>query len=281
MHSRTVCDVCGLLTAAVLWSARGIGLIRSEAAYLKYHFALQYYWGKTILTAVFWLFKLRIDIEGADELGRGGPVIVFMRHVSIIDVLLPASQFFQPLMLNLRYLVKKENLYLPVLDVVGHRLPNVFVDRSGTQRENMRRSIKALVNNLGPRDGVLIYPEGTRYTKARRQRLIEKLENQGDSALLDQARSLQNLLPARIGGAQACFDGAPDADVLIVGHVGLEGAASPKDLWHGVLYDTEVTVRIWRVPVQKIPASLDARVQWLATQWKALDVWVTEQYSKR
>ena len=57
-----------------------------------------------------------------------------------------------------------------------------------------------LMENLGPRDGVIIYPEGTRFTEAKRERIIEELARNGESYLCEKARMLTNVLPPRLGG---------------------------------------------------------------------------------
>ena len=104
-----------------------------------------------------------------------GPVIVMMRHASIVDNLLPAGLVSLPHRIRLRYVLKKELLWDPVLDIGGQRLPNVFVRREGDSATEITR-IRRLAIGLTERDGVLIYPEGTRFTAKKRDQAIRRLE---------------------------------------------------------------------------------------------------------
>ena len=62
-----------------------------------------------------------------------------------------------PFGVRLRYVLKKELLFDPCLDIVGNRLPNYFVDRGGQDSERARRGVAELVRDLGPDEGALIY----------------------------------------------------------------------------------------------------------------------------
>ena len=68
-----------------------------------------------------------------------GPVIVMIRHASILDNLLPSVFVAWPHKVRLRYLLKRELLSDPGLDIGGKRLPNYFV-RRGTGAEIERQS---------------------------------------------------------------------------------------------------------------------------------------------
>ena len=115
------------------------------------------------------LFALRFEIEGA-EAPHPGPILVLARHASIVDNLLPAWFVVRPHAITLRYVLKKELLSDPVLDVGGSRLPNYFVDRSSTSPRAELRGITELATDLPPNEGVLIFPEGTRIPPGKRGR---------------------------------------------------------------------------------------------------------------
>ena len=129
---------------------------------------IQQRWAPSLFRPLCTLFRLRFTIEGADQ-AEPGPVLVFIRHASIIDNLLPSVVVAGPHELNLRYLIKRELRNDPGLDIGGDRLRNYFVRRDtgeDIERENVRR----LSEGLGPKDGMLIFPEGTRFTPERRAR---------------------------------------------------------------------------------------------------------------
>ena len=57
----------------------------------------------------------------------GGPLIVFIRHSSTIDTLIPTELITRRHGLKLRFVMKTELLADPCLDVAGHWVPNYFV----------------------------------------------------------------------------------------------------------------------------------------------------------
>lgn len=119
------------------------------------------------------LFGIRIEVMGGGE-AVPGPVIVLVRHASIVDNLLSANLIARPHRIRLRYVLKRELLADPCLDVAGRRLPNYFVRRGTGEARELER-VRALANGLGSDEGVLICPEGTRFTPERRARAIGRI----------------------------------------------------------------------------------------------------------
>ena len=74
------------------------------------------------------------------------------------------------------------------MDLVGQRLPNVFVRRGSGRPAREAALVASLAEGLGPRDGVVIYPEGTRFTPAKRARALARLAEQNDPARLGASR---------------------------------------------------------------------------------------------
>ncbi len=114
-----------------------------------------------------------------------------------------------------------------------------------------------LTEDLGEGEGILIYPEGTRFTPAKLERAQEIVrERQPEVAPL--ADRLQHLLPPRLGGPLgAASKRSPDADVVFCGHVGFDGFQYISDVWAGRLVGSVIGVRFWRVPAAEIPADED------------------------
>ena len=239
---------------------------------------IQQFWTASLLRPLIALFGLNFTIEGADE-AEPGPVLVFIRHVSIIDNLLPGVVVAGPHDLNLRYLIKRELRNDPGLDIGGDRLQNYFV-RRGTGQEIERENVRRLSEGLGPKDGMLIFPEGTRFTPERRARAIEKLAER-DPALAASAERMRYVLPPKPGGVLAILEGAPDADVLLLAHAGFDGLRLISDMWHGDLVGRDITVRLFRIPRAEIPVDPDARVTWLFEAWERVDRWIGEQLEGR
>jgi 1-acyl-sn-glycerol-3-phosphate acyltransferase len=193
-----------------------------------------------------------------------------MRHASMVDNLLPAGLVSLPHSIRLRYVLKKELLWDPVLDIGGQRLPNVFVRREGDSATEITR-IRRLAIGLTERDGVLIYPEGTRFTAKKRDQAIRRLERT-DPALADRARQLRRLLPPRPGGPMSLLDSG--ADVVMCAHHGLEGLAGVSDVLRAGLVGRTIHVGFRRIEADQIPSDRSERVAWLFDQWQQVDDWI-------
>jgi 1-acyl-sn-glycerol-3-phosphate acyltransferase len=218
-------------------------------------------------------FGLRFVVEGADCLAAPGPLVILVRHASIIDTLVPsmfcARQGDNGQTRRLRFVLKHELLVDPCLDIAGHRIPNHFVRRRGEDTDGARAGIAALGVSLGD-DGILLYPEGTRFSSTKRAQAQAAVP----AALADLASVLTHTLPPKPTGVDAALDAAPGADVVVVAHVGLDGFSHVKDIWSGALFGRTVQVRVWRVPRAAVPDDKAARARWLYREWQNVDALV-------
>jgi 1-acyl-sn-glycerol-3-phosphate acyltransferase len=267
-------EVVGLAAMAAAWvlTLGGCREVRLQRMTLR----LQQRWAGVLFGAVRALFGLRLEVAGDDAIAPG-PVIVLIRHTSIVDNLLPAVLITRPHGIRLRYVLKRELLADPCLDVAGRRLPNYFVRRGTGQAVELER-VRSLARGLELDEGVLIYPEGTRFTPERRRRAIARI-GERDPDLAARAARLRHLLPPRLGGVGALFEGAPDADVLVIAHHGFDGLRLVSDIWRGGLVDLLIRVRITRVPRSAVPAGGAARTSWLYDLWQDLDDWLEERFA--
>jgi 1-acyl-sn-glycerol-3-phosphate acyltransferase len=260
----------GLLALAALWLASLGG--RREAWLRGATWRLQQRWAGALFGAARALFRIRVEVSG-DEAVEPGPVLVLVRHASIVDTLLPANLIARPHGIRLRYVLKRELLADPCLDVAGRRLPNYFVRRGTGEALEVER-VRELARGLDPEDGVLIYPEGTRFTAARRERAIARIASR-DPQRAARAERLRHLLPPRLGGVLALLEGAPEADVLVVAHHGLEGLRSIGEIWRGGLVGLVLRVRIVRIPRLEVPRDVAGRADWLHGIWEDVDEWLS------
>ncbi len=262
------------MEAMGLTAAAGVWLLRPwlGTRYDRANFLLQCLWARALFGGARRLFDMRIEVEGAGAL-LPGPILLLMRHASVADTLLPAVIVSGHTGLRLRYVMKRELLWDPCLDVVGQRLPNAFV-RRGTRDAAQTASVRALAENLGPDEGVQLYPEGTRWTPERRRAVIDRLARSADPKLLERAQALQWLLPPRLGGVLALLEAAPEADVVFAVHTGFEGVRTLTDVWKGTLVGTRVQVRFERIPAADIPLEREERIEWILGHWARLDTWI-------
>ena len=90
---------------------------------------------------------------------------------------------------------------------------------------------------------------------------------------------LAHLLPPRLGGPLALLEEAPDAAIVVCGHVGLDGLHSLREIWSGALVGSTVHVRFWRHERSEVPAARDEQAAWLYDRWQELDDWVAAQHA--
>lgn len=266
-----LCEVIGVCASFAAWLASGGGVARER--FMAWNFALECWWARTLLRGAQWVFGMRVEVEAPPDLGRG-PIILFSRHASVGDTLLPAVFVSSRYGIVLRYVLKRELLWDPCLDIVGNRLRNCFVRRGSGESARDIALVQELMEDLGPRDGVLIYPEGTRFTAAKRQRILQRLAQKGNADLLSKAAALQHLLPPRLGGALALLEPNVRADAVFCAHTGFDGAGSFTDLLNGSLVNRLVRVCFWRVPYAEIPRAAAAQADWLYAQWARIDRWI-------
>jgi 1-acyl-sn-glycerol-3-phosphate acyltransferase len=266
------CEALGIAISAGLWAWRRVFPVSAER-WADLHYRLEAWWGTALLRGLVRVFGLHLEVEHDADLARG-PYLMLVRHSSSGDVLLASALVSGPHGTRLRYVLKRELLWDPCLDIVGHRVPNVFVDRFSDDSEREIQRTRDLARDLGPRDGVLIHPEGTRFSEAKRRRVLERFRRAGDEKLLDYARSLHCVLPPRPGGTLALLEAAPEADVVVCAQTGFEGAASLAQIWRGALVNRTVRVQFRRIPRSAIPTGQEDRHAWLLDEWRRVDAWV-------
>jgi 1-acyl-sn-glycerol-3-phosphate acyltransferase len=270
------CEFAGLFAAWWLWLVARVTR-QSAADFVEANFALQRWFTRTIFRGAVKCFSIVVEITG--EAGVA-PVLVFSRHASTADTVLAGALVATVTGPRLRYVLKRELLWDPCLDVVGRRLPNVFADRSGTRSESEINAVRNLANNLGSNDGVLIYPEGTRFSPKRLAAVLAKLHAPTTSETDEQRPARENLatiasnythvLPPKLGGPLALLQAAPGVDVVFLEHSGFEGARSFGEFFRGGLVRARLRIRLRRVS----PPTESDIAQWLFAQWTEVNSWV-------
>ncbi|MCO4773900.1 MAG: 1-acyl-sn-glycerol-3-phosphate acyltransferase [Deltaproteobacteria bacterium] len=258
------------------WLRTGFG---SDVESLARHtHAVQNRWTTLHLQALQALFTLPMVIDGVSEV-RARPTILLMRHTSMLDTILPPSLIVPRTGARMRYVLKRELLVDPCLDIAGNRIPNVFVRRGvkGAAAEEELRNVQQLAETMGDNDVVVLFPEGTRASAGKRARAVARLEERATSDarsghLLARAKPLRHLMPIRLGGAVALLRGRPDADVVFVAHTGLEELAGFSALTSGSLVGTTLRVRFSRAESRPAAGSSDVEFEdWLLERWLEVD----------
>lgn len=253
--------------AGVVWSF-GVWLVgrgRDEAT----HYRLMKWWAGALMRSLRVTIGIEPVLEGGEALA-GGNAIVLSRHASLADSLLSAWAICCESDLWPRYVLKRELLFDPCLDIVGLRVPNHFLDRESADGDGELDALRRLAVGIGARSVAVIFAEGTRSNPRKRQRALEKI-GERDPDRARRLAGLRRLLPPRPGGASALVEGAPQADVVLAWHTGFDGL----DTFGGILDRLSrplppVRFVVRRVPRAEVPAG-DGFVEWLDRQWLEMD----------
>ena len=251
-------ELAGVSFAALLWV---VGMSRN----IPLHYRLQKWWAFNLMRVLRTTTGLSVSCENADVLATG-PLILLARHASLADSLVSAWAILtsggRP-----RYVLKKELLTDPSLDVIGNRLPNYFLDRGAADSAGELAAITKLASDLHDRDVAVIFPEGTRSNTAKRAKALAKIAER-DQPRADKLADLHHLLPPRPAGTLALLAGAPDADIVVAWHVGFDGL----DTFGGILRHLAqapppVMFVMRRIPRNTVPTDPDAAAAWLDDVW--------------
>ena len=279
-----VAETAALFMCLALWITSGFGgRLRTEPYQSRHYAIMEWYLGRLYGAAVSTL-GLRIEVhepeltagEQAARLAR--PVIVLSRHAGPGDSLLLVHHLLTVYHRRPRIVMKAALQLDPGLDVVTNRVPNVFISPQRAGEKIYTHQISRLAAGLGHDGALVIFPEGGNWTPGRWRRGIRRLERQGRADLAARARDMPHLLPPRTGGALAALAACPSADVIFVGHAGLDQLASVADVWRALPIDHVVQARWWRVAADEVPRAADheAQERWLYDWWARIDAWISQ-----
>jgi 1-acyl-sn-glycerol-3-phosphate acyltransferase len=258
--------------------------LTGQSKNLTKHYALQRWWADRLLAALKATCGFSVEVEELEAL-QPGPILMFARHASLADSLVSAYVVTTLAQMKPRYVLKRELLADPCLDVVGQRLPNHFLDRNATDSTPELQALEALVTDIDVSTVGIIFPEGTRANEKKRKRAIEKIALI-DSSRADRLHDMKHLLPPRPAGAAAMLRGCPSADVVFAWHVGFEGL----DTFGGILRAISsrmppIRFHLCRVERTGIPSNsitdTDELTKWLDSEWMRMDREVDEALKVR
>lgn len=259
----------GVVSAGWLWVSGSFGRSLDITA----HRRVQAWWATSLLTWARRLLSVHLDLDDHERF-PDGTFIVLSRHASMVDAVIPAAVITGRAKRFAHYVLKRELQWDPSLDLFGSRLGNYFVARGGdTGRE--AAAIGKLAEDALDDSALIIFPEGTYANATNRARILRSIERSGDAELLALAQGMQSLLPPRPAGTLALLAGQPDADVVVVGHLGLEGVAELRGLRRRLPLTEPVVVRWWVHQRSEIPDDEQGQERWLNDRWVELDRWVT------
>lgn len=259
-------------------SGRIIGL--GQKRLIEWGYVLQRWWGRWMANNTLKLFGIKLDIDEPEDIHKG-PLMLFFRHTAMADTILPGILFTIRHKMRIRHIMKRELLWDPCLDMGATRLPNLFVRRGQSDNAKELAAVTKLMEDVQEdRDGIIIFPEGTRFTPIKRLRVLEKLKERGNEYFIEKAHSLKNMLPPRLGGTLAMLQANSKAYAVFCTHVGFEAATKAVNLLNGKLINATIKIKLWKVPFDKIPKTREEQIQWMFDQWQKMDEWVEKHKSQ-
>ncbi|OLB65725.1 MAG: glycerol acyltransferase [Actinobacteria bacterium 13_2_20CM_2_72_6] len=231
--------VLGALFA--LWLGSGFGWKVRGPAFQRLHYRLCGTVLRTLYRQARWVLRLSVRIEGTDPASapRDRPLLVLCRHAGPGDSFLLAHALINWYDREPRIVLKDTLQWDPAIDVLLNRLPSTFIAPARERRDETEAQIGALATGL---DG----------------------------------EAMHNVLPPRPGGVLAALDAAPDADVMLVAHTGVDHLLTVADVWRELPMDKRITMQWWLEPASAVPVTADERVDWLYAWWARIDAWVVE-----
>ena len=263
---------------AIAMTVFHLGRLDGARAQERFH-RLMIWWGGRHLVFLRRFAGLRWVVENPEEVVRAN-AIVLSRHASHADAVLPVLLFGNVGGHHLRYTLKDDLQWTPAMDIVGNRLPHVFVDRSPAPDSPLTDRIRELARGVDDDTVTVIFPEGTFYTPERLDRAANRIaETRPD--LESAVRSLEYLLPPRPAGTHALMEGAPSADLVLVAHEGMEAFGDLRAIRANIPLADPVRVRLWRIARDDVPEDEDEFVTWLMDQWIDMDQWIRQRVIER
>ena len=257
------------------WLSSGFGRRLRTPYYEGIHYDL--------VQGVMWVFfreakrvlKLTIVTDGpTPDAHPGVPILVACRHAGPGDSFTLIHALMHWYQREPRVVLKDTLAWDPAIGVLLTRIPARFISPNPGAGSDLTSQITALATGLDANDAFVIFPEGGNFTPERRQRGIDRLRKAGMDTMADRAESMTNVLAPRPGGFLAALDAAPDADVVLVAHTGLDHLVSVRDIWREVPMDKKIVMRWWQVSREEIPAGREERIDWLFGWWEKIDIWI-------
>jgi 1-acyl-sn-glycerol-3-phosphate acyltransferase len=269
------CEALMLVVLLGLWLSSGFGR-RIRTPYFE---GLHY----DLVQGTMWvLFKeakrvlaLEIVTEGpAADAHPGQPLVVACRHAGPGDSFTLIHALMHWYQREPRVVLKDTLRWDPCVDVLLARLPATFIGpRHGVDLED---EVAELAHDLDENDAFVIFPEGGNFTPERRERASARLRRMGFERMARRAERMKHVLAPKPGGLLAALEAAPDADVVLVAHTGLDHMLTVRDVWRELPMDKRIIMRWWSVPRSEIPAGEDAQIEWLFGWWERIDAWIEQ-----
>ncbi len=260
-----------------LWVASGFGWRIRSRFFERIHYDIAQAYLVIFFREARRVLRLKIETVGpAPDAHPGEPLLVFCRHAGPGDSFTLMYALMHWYHREPRVVLKESLAWDPMVGVLLSRLPSRFISAGSGSGGGPEAEIGELASGLDSDDAFVIFPEGGNFTPERRERAIGRLRRLGMHAMAERAERMIHVLAPRPGGVLAALEAAPEVDVLLVAHTGLDHVVSLRDVWHSLPMDKRLLMGWWRIPRAEIPADRAGQIEWLFEWWARVDQWVEE-----
>lgn len=255
-------DAALVVTGFVLWIVSGFGWKIHSPRFVKAH----YYVGRRALNSLFSILKvvlrLKVVTVGDDDeslrrskhafnlkFAIGTPLVVAARHGGPGDSVTIMQVLLTQLRREPRIVLKDTIRWDPGLDILLSRVPSRFITPTGFSKNakgggsSVEEDIGDLAIGPDENDALVIFPEGGQVSDRRRTSRTERLREDGHDSLADRALEMQWVMPPQPRGLFAALESAPTADIVFIGHTGLDRLKTIKDIWRELPMDKQLIMR--------------------------------------
>ncbi|HCE59912.1 1-acyl-sn-glycerol-3-phosphate acyltransferase [Janibacter terrae] len=223
-----------------------------------------------------------VEIEGELTVGRPGhPLVVISRHAGPADSLAIAWLLASTAGRIPRVVLADAMLWDPGIAMVLQRLDSYFVPSRSGAGDDRARGVAELAATLTAKDAMLIFPEGRNWTRERHEVQVRQLKARGEAERLATAVARPWVLEARSRGVAAIRERAPEADVMVIAHTGLDMISGPAAVVRAVPFRNRLLLRGRTFRSEDVPTDPDEVAVWLERQWGQVNHWVDTHVSGR
>lgn len=223
-----------------------------------------------------------IEIEGELTVGRPGhPLVVISRHAGPADSLAIAWLLASTAGRIPRIVLADAMLWDPGIAMVLQRLDSYFVPSRSGAGDDRTKGVAELAATLTRKDAMLIFPEGRNWTRDRHEDQVRRLREQGEPDRLATAVARPWVLEARSRGVASIRQHAPEADVMVIAHTGLDMISGPAAVIRAVPFRNRLLLRGRTYHSEDVPTDGDEVATWLEARWGEVNHWVDTHVSGR
>jgi 1-acyl-sn-glycerol-3-phosphate acyltransferase len=114
--------------------------------------------GRTWVSWILATFRIRVDVDGVENVPTRAPVILMSNHQSLVDIAAIVSTL--PRSVVWRFVAKKELVRIPFFGWALAASGHIIIDRG--QREKAVHSLERAAERIRSGVSVIVFPEGTR-----------------------------------------------------------------------------------------------------------------------